>query len=258
MNALADKLKKLSLTTAALQLDDVLRDAARRNLSAADTLERLVDLELATRQDRAILRRFHLSRLLTKPDIAQFHFAHHKSRQQARERLLRLLDLDFVRKGTNVIFLGNPGTGKTFLAKTVGWKACQANLRVLFTSAMDMLNHLAAAQVDHSLARKLRTYTDPALLICDELGYLALDPQTSNLFFQVISARYGYKRSTLITTNTPFSEWGNILHNTTIATAVADRLVEDSQVFLLDGDSFRKSGARNRGAGPSTGSGAAL
>lgn len=88
MNALADKLKKLSLTTAALQLDDVLRDAARRNLSAADTLERLVDLELATRQDRAILRRFHLSRLLTKPDIAQFHFAHHKSRQQARERLL--------------------------------------------------------------------------------------------------------------------------------------------------------------------------
>jgi DNA replication protein DnaC len=106
--------------------------------------------------------------------------------------------------------------------------------------AMDMLNHLLASQVDHSLVRKLRTYTDPALLVIDELGYLSLDQQSSNLFFQVISTRHSQKRSTIITTNTPFSEWGNILHNTTIATAIADRLVENSEIFLLAGDSFRK------------------
>ena len=75
---------------------------------------------------------------------------------------------------------------------------------------------------------------------CDELGYLALDQQTSNLFYQVISSRHGLHRSTVITTNTAFSEWGNILHNTTIATAIADRLVENSEVFLLGGDSLRK------------------
>jgi DNA replication protein DnaC len=75
---------------------------------------------------------------------------------------------------------------------------------------------------------------------CDELGYLALDQQTSNLFYQVISSRHGLCRSTIITTNTAFSEWGNILHNTTIATAIADRLVENSEVFLLGGDSLRK------------------
>jgi len=75
---------------------------------------------------------------------------------------------------------------------------------------------------------------------CDELGYLALDQHTSNLFYQVISTRHSQKRSTIITTNTPFSDWGNILFNTTIATAIADRLVENSEVFLLGGESLRK------------------
>ena len=129
----------------------------------------------------------------------------------------------------------------TFLAKVIGWKACQANQRVLFTTAMDMLNQLSASQVDHSLVRKLKGYTEPSLLICDELGYLALDQQTSNLFYQVISTRHSQKKSTVITTNTPFSDWGNILYNTTIATAIADRLVENSEIFLLGGDSLRKA-----------------
>ena len=89
--------------------------------------------------------------------------------------------------------------------------------------------------------RKLKAYTEPSLLVCDELGYLALDQQTSNLFYQVISTRHSHKRSTVITTNTPFSDWGNILFNTTIATAIADRLVENSEIFLLGGDSLRKA-----------------
>src|SRR5262249_40363014 len=97
----------------------------------------------------------------------------------------------------------------------------QAKQRVLFTTAMDMLNHLLASQVDHSLIRKLRVYTEPSLLIVDELGYLSLDQPSSNLFYQVISTRHSHKRSTIITTNTAFSDWGNILYNTTIATAIA-------------------------------------
>jgi DNA replication protein DnaC len=92
---------------------------------------------------------------------------YHKTRLQAKPRILRLLDLEFLTKGTNLVLLGNPGVGKTFLAKIIAWRACQANQRVLFTAAMDMLNHLLASQVDHSLVRKLRTYTEPSLLICD-------------------------------------------------------------------------------------------
>jgi DNA replication protein DnaC len=241
MTSLEQKLQQLNLQAMSRQAEQTIAEAAARNMSVAATLEWLADMELEARHGRAIARRLRSSRLQSQPTIDAFHFHHHKSRMQAKNRILRLLDLTFLQQGTNLVLIGNPGVGKTFLAKVFGWKACQANKRVLFSTAMDMLNQLSASQVDHSLVRKLKTYTEPTLLICDELGYLALDQQTSNLFYQVISTRHSQKRSTLITTNTPFSDWGNILFNTTIATAIADRLVENSEIFLLGGDSLRKA-----------------
>ena len=238
---LEEKLRQLTLTTLAQSLETMTAQAANQNLSFSAALERLIDLELEARHQRAIERRFKLSRLPAQPTIDQFHFVHHKSRLQAKNRILRLLDLDFLKQGTSVVIIGNPGVGKTFLAQIFGWRACQANVRVLFTTAMDMLNQLLASQVDHSLVRKLRVYTEPAVLIVDELGYLALDQQTSNLFYQVISTRHSRKKSSIITTNTPFSDWGNILFNTTIAAAIVDRLVENSEIFLLSGESLRKA-----------------
>ncbi|MGO9639598.1 MAG: IS21-like element helper ATPase IstB [Terracidiphilus sp.] len=238
---LEEKLAQLRLTTMAQKLETMTQEAAHQNLSFAAALERLADLELEARHGHAIERRFKLSRLPAQPTLDQFQFTHHKSRQQVKNRLLHLLDLDFLQQGTNVVIIGNPGVGKTFLAQILGWRACQANVRVLFTTAMEMLNQLLASQVDHSLVRKLKVYTEPTALIVDELGYLALDQQTSNLFYQVISTRHGHKRSTIITTNTAFSDWGNILYNTTIAAAIADRLVENSEIFLLGGESLRKA-----------------
>jgi DNA replication protein DnaC len=242
---LPEKLDQLSLSTMSRQLETTISEAATKNLSVAATLEWLADMELEARNHRAIERRFKCSRLQAQPSIDGFHFQHHKSRLQNKNRILRLLDLEFLHKGTNLVFIGNPGVGKTFLSKIIGWRICQANQRILFTTAMDMLNHLLASQVDHSLVRKLKTYTEPTALVVDELGYLALDQQTSNLFYQVISTRHSQKRSTIITTNTAFSDWGNILFNTTIATAIADRLVENSEIFLLGGDSLRKSRTPN-------------
>ena len=198
---LTEKLDQLSLATMSRQLETTLSEAATKNLSVAATLEWLADMELEARNHRAIERRFKGSRLQAQPSIDGFHFQHHKSRLQNKNRILRLLDLEFLHKGTNLVFIGNPGVGKTFLSKIIGWRICQANQRILFTTAMDMLNHLLASQVDHSLVRKLKTYTEPAALVVDELGYLALDQQTSNLFYQVISTRHSQKRSTIITTN---------------------------------------------------------
>ena len=149
------------------QIETTIAEAAARNLSVAATLERLADMELEARRGRAIERRFRCSRLQSQPSIDAFLFHHHKSRMQAKNRILRLLDLTFLPLGTNVVLIGNPGVGKTFLARILAWKACQANQRVLFTTAMDMLNHLLASQVDHSLVRKLKTFTDPTLLVVD-------------------------------------------------------------------------------------------
>ena len=105
--------------------------------------------------------------------------------------------------------------------------------------AMDMINHLIAAEADHSLLKKLHYYQSQDLLVIDEIGYLPLGQQGSNLFFQVISHRHE-KKSSIITTNLPFADWGKIFDSTSVATAIADRLVYNSQVLILEGSSYRK------------------
>ena len=102
-----------------------------------------------------------------------------------------------------------------------------------------MINHLIAAEADRSLLKKLHYYQSPALLAVDEMGYLSLGSQGSHLFFQVISARHQAK-STLITTNLPFADWGKVFDSTTVATAIADRLVHNSEALILGGTSYRR------------------
>jgi len=104
---------------------------------------------------------------------------------------------------------------------------------------MDMVNHLIAAEADHNLLKKLKFYQSPDILVIDEIGYLPLGIQGSNLIFQVISARHE-KKSTMITTNLPFAQWGNVFDSTTVATAIADRLVYNSEILVMEGSSYRK------------------
>src|SRR5262249_26280324 len=132
MTPLEQKLNQLTLATMSRHVETTLTEAAAKNLSASATLEWLADMELDARKQRAIERRYKCSRLQAQPSIDVSHFSHHKTRQQAKPRILRLLDLEFLAKGTNLVLMGNPGVGKTFLAKIIAWRACQANQRVLF------------------------------------------------------------------------------------------------------------------------------
>jgi DNA replication protein DnaC len=234
-----EKCKLLRLKACADNLQNIIEMAAQKNWPSLKIVNHLLALELEARRQSKIILRFKQSKLLEKPTIDQFDFNFHISRKKQKGEILQLLNLDFIGHKKDIILIGNPGVGKSFLAKTIAYAATQAGIKVLFTTAMDMINHLVAAEADHSLLKKLNFYQSPDLLVIDEIGYLPLGTQGSNLFFQVISQRHE-KKSTMITTNLPFADWGNIFDSTTVATAIADRLVYNSQVLILEGPSYRK------------------
>ncbi len=239
IEGLKEKLSQLRLKAMAVQLEDALDMASQKNHDFISIFNHLADIELEKRWQNAIDLRWRQSKLTEKITIDQFDFKHHKSRQDQKNRILNLMNPDFIRKQMDAIFIGNPGTGKTFLAKCIGYEACNNNIKVLFTTAIDMINHLIAAEADRSLLKKLHYYQSPELLICDEIGYLSLGEQGSHLFFQVISQRH-QKKSTLLTTNLPFADWGKVFDSTTVATAIADRLVHSSEVLIMGGPSYRR------------------
>ena len=234
-----EKCKLLRLKACSQNMEKVIEMAAEKNWSALKTIAYLFDLELEYRWQNRIAMCFKKSKLLEKNTIDQFDFNYHRSRKEQKSKILELTSLSFLKNKADVILIGNPGTGKSFLAKCIAYQATQAGKKVLFTTAMDMINHLIAAEADQSLLRKLNLYQSQDLLVIDEIGYLPLGQQGSNLFFQVISHRHELK-STIITTNLPFAKWGNIFDSTTVATAIADRLVFNSQVLILEGKSYRK------------------
>ncbi len=239
MKTVIEKFKTLRLKNCAQNIENIIDQASQKNLSHLQAIERLIDIEIEERDKARMILRYKQSRLDTKVTIDQFDFNYHKSRQAQKSIILNLMDLDFIEKKKDIIMIGNPGTGKSYLAKCIAFAATQAGIKTLFTTAMDMVNHLIAAEADHNLLKKLKYYQSPDNLIVDEIGYLPLGQQGSNLIFQVISARHE-KKSTMITTNLPFAQWGNIFDSTTVATAIADRLVYNSEILVLEGPSYRK------------------
>ena len=239
LDTVIGKFKELRLKNCASNIELMVKQANQQNLSALQVVDRLLDHEIEGRKTARIALRFRQSKLTEKLTIDQFDWQHHSSRAKHKSIILNLLDLEFIRQKKDIILIGNPGVGKSFLAKCLAYAATQAGVTTLFTSTMDMLNQLIAAEADHSLLNKLAYYQKPDLLVCDEIGYLPLGRQGSNLFFQVISARHENK-STIVTTNLPFAQWGNVFDTTTVATAIADRLVYNSEILILEGKSYRK------------------
>jgi len=239
IESVIEKCKALKLKAIADHLEQTTALTEHRNWTPLHMIDHLFELELQLRKKNKIERCFKQSKLYEKATIDQFDFTFHGSRKNQKSRIVNLMDLEFIKHRKDIILIGNPGVGKSYLAKCMAYAATQAGIKVLFTTAMDMINHLIAAEADHSLLKKLQYYQSQELLVIDEIGYLSLGTQGSNLFFQVISARHE-RKSTVITTNRPFAQWGEIFDNTTVATAIADRLVYNSEILILEGPSYRK------------------
>jgi DNA replication protein DnaC len=234
VDLLVEKLRWLRLPGMATTAPSLLAQAAKENLSSLDVVHRLCDEEKQSRLRSAVQRRVRDAHFPEINTIDAFDFNFDPARKKARARYLALHDLAFLAKGINPLFIGAPGTGKTFLARALAYQACQATRRVVCISAPKMLNHLLGAELHGGVERALQRYVRAELLVIDDFAVLAMDPAQAKLAFQVISERYDYRRSTCITTNRPFKDWPKVFPDALNAQVIAERLTERAECFVLE------------------------
>lgn len=234
---LEQHLKYLKLAFMHEHHQDLAKQAAKKHWSHIRYLEQLAEQETTQRRDRATERRIRTARFPVVKTLDEFNWSWPSDIN--RLQVQNLFRLQFIETKSNVIFLGGVGLGKTHLASALGYTACLNGNTVLFTTAIDIINTLAAAREAGRMKPALKKYTRPSVLLMDEIGFLPIDKNGADLLFQVISLRYE-QGAIVITSNRAFKDWPEIFNNdATLTSAILDRLLHHAETVLIEGNSYR-------------------
>jgi DNA replication protein DnaC len=233
---LNNNLEALSLNKIKDILPSYLDDKRNTDKSIVDILHELSQAEIDFRDDRAKRINITVSSFPYHKTINDFDFTYQPTINKTK--ILDLASLRFMDEKSNIIFMGSPGTGKTHLATALGIEAASQRISTYFINFAELMEKFKQASKENRVEKIVKHYLKYSLLIIDEIGYLPVDRDSSYGFFQLIAARYE-NRSTILTTNQPFSKWGEVFGDPVIANAIIDRLVHHCEVIKINGMSYR-------------------
>lgn len=239
-------LKQLRLPTMLAECEKLAREAAESNQPYEEYLLRLTELEVATRAANALASRIRQASFPVEKELDSYDFS--ASPSINKQKILELSRCQWIAGRSNCCFIGAPGTGKTHIAVALGMAACRNGYKVRFFTAASLVNRLEEAQKQYQLERLLTQLDRTDLLICDELGYLSFSRTGAELLFQVFADRYE-RKSLLLTSNLPFSDWGQIFQGERMTAALLDRLTHHCEIFQMNGESYRFRESMKKKAG---------
>jgi DNA replication protein DnaC len=230
-------LLRLQLPFIRANYHELAQTAAEQHWDHLEYLKRLIEGEIARREDKSLAQRIRRARFPLTKTLDQFQWNWPKKIN--RPQIQNLFRLNFIEQKSNAIFLGGVGLGKTHLCIALGHQACVRGYSVLFTTAIDIIHTLSAAASTGLLKRTMQRYLKPKLLVVDELGYLPIDKLGADLLFQIISERYE-RGAILMSTNRAFKNWPEIFNNdATLTSALLDRLLHHADTCVVEGKSYR-------------------
>jgi len=236
MKTIVSYLKDFRLAGIVKTYDLRISEAGEKNLSHQEFLEIILEDERLNRDSNRKKKMYTAAHFPHIKYIEDFDFTFQPSVKKGE--ILNLTTCSFIPKNENIVFIGQPGTGKTHLSIALGLKALSYGYTCLFTTVWDMITTLQASRADMTYKKKIEYYTKPNLLILDELGYRSMGETTVEDFFEIIARRYE-KKSTIVTSNREFMYWDKIFLDKTLTGAIVDRLIHHCHTFVIKGESYR-------------------